>query len=114
MADPVKDGPPSSWPADAYSEGLGLYLLFVDLPRRECVHLKVLLESYEGAGVIRTALPHYREGRALVALLAVPGFCQQVVAVLADIDDVLLVSASELPPALVELQSSDLLDELRD
>ncbi len=64
---------------------LGLYPLFVTVPRTEAVTLKVLVESYEGFGVARTEDSQFQPGRTLLAVLLVPDFVADAMTAIATV-----------------------------
>ena len=62
-----------------YDEKLGVYTLFVEIPRSEIVFFHLVVESWEDLAVART-MERYSEGdrtRAVVVVLAVPDFIDE-------------------------------------
>ena len=51
---------------------LGVHPVFLSVPRADLIYIKILLESFEGIGVMRSEEPFYCPGRALIVLLIVP------------------------------------------
>ncbi|MFQ5353095.1 MAG: DUF4911 domain-containing protein [Candidatus Binatia bacterium] len=101
-------------PRDCYHEELGVYAFFFVLARRASVYLKVLLESYEGVGVMRSVDTEYASGKALVVVLVVPDFLAQARALLDYLSvDHEIVFSSAAPELRAEL-AADLLGELMD
>ena len=66
-------------------EELGVHPVFFTVPSAHAVHVKVVLESYEAIGVVRTQNPDHGDGRILVVFLLVPDFADTGRAVLADL-----------------------------
>lgn len=64
-------------PAD-FDEQLGVYTLFLDVPRSEVVFLHLVMESWEDFGVARTVEKRRAAdpSRALMVVLAVPDFVE--------------------------------------
>ena len=64
--------------AEELDEGLGVHALFFSVPRREVAYFKIVVEAGDGYGVSRTMQRHHDgdPSRALVVVLAVPGFLE--------------------------------------
>ena len=107
-------------PATEYDAVLGVYTLFVVVPRSEVVYFRLVVESWEDFAVVRTMQRFYEgdparpakgvRGRSVVVVMAVPDFiepCARGLARLcAEVDGVRLSSTPELREAL----RRDLLD----
>lgn len=110
---PITDRTEQPDPAE-FDAALGVYTLFVEVPRAEVVYFRLVVESWEDYAVPRTA-ERFLEGdrtRSLVVLLAVPDFiepCLRRLAILCDEIDGQRVPAT--PEAQAALRS-DLLEPL--
>ncbi len=97
-----------------YDDALGVHALFINLPRRHAIYVKVLLESYEGVAVVRSVEPHYAPGRILQVIMIVPDQAPTVQGILSSIEtdtDMERVDPSE---SLLSELRQDLLVELKD
>ncbi len=110
---PTTEAPPVLIDAGAaeYDAGLGVYTLFLDVPRAEVVYFRLVVESWEDFAVART-MDRFAPGdrrRSIVVAMAVPDFirpCARALARLcAEIDGRQLLST----PALREALRRDLL-----
>jgi hypothetical protein len=54
-----------------YDDALGLYPLFFTVPATEANYVKIIFESYESFGVIRSQDPRFTDERVLMVLLLV-------------------------------------------
>ena len=84
---------------------LGVLALFLSVPRKDLIAVKVLLESFEGIGVIRSQQPRYTPERSLIVMLLVPDFL--------DCARRLLAELSEMTAAEVVAPSAAMLAELK-
>jgi hypothetical protein len=98
--------------ATAYDPALGVYAVFFTVARRDAVFVKLLLESYEGLGVVRTVERFYRPGVALQVMLAVPDMVDHLARVLDELAEWVEVRPVEAPAADRDALRADLLAEL--
>jgi hypothetical protein len=70
---PVIDAGPSE-----YDDVLGVYTIFLDIPRAETVYVRLVVESWEDFAVPRTVerFTSGDPGRSLVVMLTVPDFIE--------------------------------------
>ena len=116
----AKPGPQRAVAGDEYDPVLGVYTLFVLVPRSEVVYFRLVVESWEDFAVVRTVQRFY-EGdrlppargvptRSVVVVLAVPDYiepCARGLARLcAEVDGIQVPSTTQLREAL----RRDLLD----
>lgn len=85
---------------------LGVVPVFLSVARADLIYVKVLLESFEGIGVMRSEEPFYGDDRALIVLLIVPDAAADAEAVLGD--------ASQFTDLRVETVTHERLQRLRD
>lgn len=89
---------------------LGVIPLFVAIAPSDLILLKVLLESFEGIGVIRTQDRCYTNGRALIVVIVVPDFVDDARALLGEfLETATCEVVAETPELLAELKR-DLLE----
>lgn len=97
---------------DQYDPALGAYVVFFTIARRDAVFVKLLLESYEGLGVVRTVERFYRPGIALQVMLAAPDMVDHVERVLDELAERVEVRPVEVAAAERDALRADLLGEL--
>ena len=93
----------------ALDERLGVHPVFLVVPRATLLYVKVVLESYEGFGVLRTKMPYYTETDALIVLLIVPDFAEPSSQMLAELAAQGELRIVESEPAWIEELYSELL-----
>jgi hypothetical protein len=93
-------------------EELGVHPVFVSLPREDLIYLKVLLESFEGIGVMRSEEPFYESNRALVVLLIVPDSAADALRLLNEVRGVTALAVESVERSRIERLRRDLLGEL--
>jgi len=98
----------------AYDPALGAYAVFFTVARRDAVFVKLLLESYEGLGVVRTVERFYRPGVALQVVLAVPDTVDHLARVLDELAERVEVRPVEVAAHDRDALRADLLGELSD
>jgi len=99
-ATPIRIGP------DEYDDVLGVYAIFLAMPRDETVYFRLVVEAWEDYAVARTMERFYGDdrSRSLVVVMAVPDYlgpCMRSLARLAaDVDAVQVPSTVNLVAAL--------------
>jgi hypothetical protein len=91
---------------------LGVHPVFLSVPRADLIYIKVLLESFEGIGVMRSEEPIYGPGRALVVLLIVPDSVADAVKLLNEARGVTDLALEPVAGERIERLRKDLLGEL--
>lgn len=91
---------------------LGVVPVFLSVARADLIYVKVLLESFEGIGVMRSEEPFYGDERALIVLLIVPDAVRDAEAVLDDAARVTDLRMETVAPERLERLRDDLLGEL--
>lgn len=81
--------------------------IWLSLPRAEIGYIKFLFESYEGVAVVRTWDPQ----AALLVVLAVPDFLDDVRRVVAALADEIDCRVVDPPPGVLDLLGPDRADE---
>jgi len=95
---------------DRIDAELGLVPLFVSIAPADLISLKVLLESYEGVGVIRTQERCFAPGRALIVMLLVADAIEDARSLLSEfLETASFELIDETPELLAELKR-DLLE----
>ncbi len=82
-------------PPGAYDCRLGLYSVFIEMPRAQSIYLKLVIESYEGIAVVRNVEPDEGGDEVRQVLLVVSDFLSLT-------EDVLEQFSSEVPLRLLE------------
>jgi hypothetical protein len=91
---------------------LGVHPVFLSVPRADLIYLKILLESFEGIGVMRSEEPFYGSGRALVVLLIVPDSAADAVNLLNEACEVTDLALEPVARDRLKRLRKDLLGEL--
>jgi hypothetical protein len=91
---------------------LGVHPVFLSVPRADLIYIKILLESFEGIGVMRSEEPFYGPGRALVVLLIVPDSAADAVKLLNEARGVTDLALELVAGERIERLRKDLLGEL--
>ena len=96
--------PIESGPAE-YDDVLGVYTIFLSMPREETVYFRLVVEAWEDYGVPRTMERFYGGGSlTLLVVMAVPDYigpCSRALARLAaEVDASQVPSSAELRAAL--------------
>lgn len=99
-------------PDSYFDAALGLYAVFVCIPRRESILLKLVLESYEGLAVVRSVEPDGGGLGAEHVLLVVCDAVADVERVLASVDYEVPAELMTPTPAMRDDLRAQLLGEL--
>jgi hypothetical protein len=91
---------------------LGVHPVLLTAARNDLIYVKVLLESFEGIGVMRTEEPFYTAGRGLVVLRIVPDAADDALRLLNEARGVTDLALEPADPDRAERLRSDLLGEL--
>lgn len=91
---------------------LGVHPVFLNVARCDLIYVKVLLESFEGIGVMRSEEPFYEDDRALIVLLIVPDAADDALQLLNEARGVTDLALEPADPDRAERLRSDLIGEL--
>lgn len=99
-------------PPNSYDAALGLHAVFIEMVRPESVHLKLVLETYEGIAVVRNVEPDSGGNQVRQVLLIVGDFVSVAEDVLGEFDIEVPLRLLEPTEAMREDLRRQLLGEL--
>ena len=98
----------------AFDAELGVHPAFIVVPKKDLLYVKLVLESYECFGVMRSQDSEFTELKALIVLLLVPDFVAHAEVVLNELAAEVGADSIDAEPEWLRVLRDDLLSELAD